>query len=237
MDHQEAIARIREALIADPSNAFKSDPSYAIRDPELLDPVIERVIVRSFRGEAPTDEAGIERVARRCRGASRSLIGTDEGRAEVEGHLAHRYAHPLIGWEDKLLVADHGLTPGPLVRRLRAGWDVVESEVVEAGEWRGDEVARSLMARHASWPDAPVIALRIRVPEGTVQTGWEYRWIRPQDRIAVTKATRSTFVWVTDALNDDLGPLLRGELSLRTQDLRRTSLTRKAFGWDPGAPI
>ena len=237
MTPEEAFSQIRAELVGDANNAYRGDADYAVRDPALIDGVIQAVIKRSFRGQVPTDASGVARVARRCRGAYTSLIDEQPARAEVEAHLARRYANPRLSWDRGMLVADHGLAPGPLVRAARAGWSVQASPVVDQGEWRTEEAAGALQRLWRAHPEAGALSARIDIPTGSLVTKFEYRWIPSQDRVVVTRATASTFAWVQPQVGGDLGPWVRGERTLQTSALSRTSLTRKIWGWDPDAPV
>lgn len=234
---EESFRRIREALIADPTCAFRGDPDYAVRDPALVDPVIQRVLDRSFRGQLPTDERGVQSVARRARGTYANLIDQEEVRAYIEARVLERYQRPRLSWEGGLLVADHGIAPGPLERQGRAGWSIQRSEVIADGEWRGELAAASLAGLAAANPEARALSARIQIPTGTLVTQFDYRWIPSQDRLILTRDTASTFAWVISGVGGDLGPWVRGERPLRAAAMTRTSLTRKIMGWDPDAPL
>lgn len=237
MSPEEVFTRLREALAADPHGALYGEPDFAIRDPALVDPVLRRVLERGFRGTLPADPEGVARVARRAQGSYRNLIDDEAGRAEVERHIQARYASPRLSWEGGLLVADHGVAPGRLERLGRAGWAVLRSEVVERGEWAGPEAAAALQRLVEASPQARAVCARLLVPTGTSRARYDYRWILPQDRLVVTRDTASNFAWVLPRVGGDLGPWRRGERSLHTADLDRTSLTRKAMGFDPDAPL
>lgn len=236
LNQSDPIGAVRAALAQDPSNAFRGDPDYAVQDPALIDPLIQRVLERSFRGRLPEGEREVQAVARRIRGSYANLIDQPEARAEIEARIAARYQSPRLSWEGPMRVGDHGIAPGPLERFGRAGWSVQHSPVIAQGEWRGDEAARALQRLRAAAPEAGALAARIDIPTGTLVTKFEYRWIPAQARLVLTRATASTFAWVATGVGD-LGAFARGERSLHSAALERTSLTRKVWGLDPDAPI
>lgn len=237
MTPEELFSGVRDALISDPHNALFGDADYAVRDRALVDALIARVLDRSFRGKRLDGAADIERVARRCQGSYRNLLDQEAARAEVEGHLARRYQEPRLSWEGQILVADHGVAPGPLVRGGRAGWTVSGSAVADRGEWRADHAGVALMNLVASAPQAGALSARIVIPTGTLMTKYEYRWLPSQDRLVVTRDTASTTAWVASSVGGDLGVFARGERGLHTSELSRTTLTNKVWGWDPDAPL
>ncbi len=226
----------RAQLIDNPRNHFRHDPFFAITDPAVIDPVLQQILDRKYGGEMPADEKAIGRVTRRAVGSYGALKWTDAGRAFLEQRMKQRYRTPTITEQGKLLIADFGHAPGKLEQKRRGSWDVHESKVTAGEGWKTTHAAKALNQLGQAY-DHTAISAVITIPLGHRTRKWEYRWIRTQDRIAIKRQDKPTWVWVTGPLNGDLGPYIRGEASLLPEDLERQTLITKAWAETPDAPL
>ncbi|NCG18899.1 MAG: hypothetical protein GWP91_07800 [Rhodobacterales bacterium] len=226
----------RSQLIDNVRNHYNHDAFFALTEPALIDPVIQRVLDRKYGGQMPEEEKAITRVTRRAVGSYGSLKWTDEGRAWLENRMEERYRTPAISQKGALLIADFGDAPGKLEEQRRGIWKVQTSWVTLGESWKTTEVAAALHELGEAYPHRAISAY-IRIPLGNRSRKWEYRWIRGQDRIAIKRDDVPNWVWVTGSLNDDLGPYIRGEASLLPKDLTKQTMVTKVWGETPDAPI
>lgn len=213
---------------------YQDRAAYCITDPAFVDPILARVIERSFDGKVPTTEEEAEAVARRARGTfSNQQLDTPEARGRVEAAIRAYWDAPTITRDRGLVRADLGVPPGALERTGRAGWGVVKSPLIVDGELDGKVAASRLIALRASAPDAVTFALDVDLPAssgGFVRC--EIRYQSNRDRVIVRRDDRSNQAWYTPKLGGDLSAYASGAASLNTRDLADCKLKDAIWGGD-----
>lgn len=208
-------AAARAWLIENPRNHFAQDPRYALRDPALIDPLLQSVLDRRFSGVMPPDPSAAVRVAQAVLGSYKALRNSDAGRASIEAALVRHYEHPDVRHDASGTYVDLGVAPGRL-ERVRGHYDLLRSTVADANhQWRAEEVVRFL-SRYT-----PPVTLEIRMPGGFGIRRWVYRWAH--DRIEVRKPDDGNATYCTGPLGGDLAPLRDGRVSLAIRQLERRS--------------
>ena len=184
-------------------SCFRQELMNCPADPVLLDELIGQAITDQLDGDMPQDEAGWDRVAQTARRTYREWMASDEGLAEVEALVRARFHAPTTHRDASgMVVIDLGLSPVVLRSYVRStSIQVAEGLLLDRGELQTDEILRHLEA-HRDEPE--VIQVVVVIPETSSWTTFRYRWIKGQDRIAVTRDDRPNQAWLTDPLGGEL---------------------------------
>lgn len=217
---------VRRWLAANDQGAFGGRAAYTPVEPEVLDPVLEKVLLNRNRGLAPRDDAEAARLLPRLTtNLYPALLASDAGRAAIEARVRARWDSPPVTVEGDRVVADLGLTPGTISKTLRSGWLITESEHADRGELRADEVGRRLRELRARHTDATSWEVRAEVANGPVEPRrMVYRYDRVQDRILVARQGDAGRLYGTPPLGGRLEPA-----TVRVADLQ--ALTSTGRDW------
>jgi hypothetical protein len=199
---------VRRWLARNDQGAFGGRAAYTPVEPDVLDPILEKVLLNRNRGLAPRDDAEAARLLPRLTtNLYPALLADDAARAAIEARVRRRWDDPPVTVEDGRVVADLGLTPGTIRRGTRTGWVIAESEHADRGELRAEEVGRRLRDLRARHPDATSWELRAEVARGpSGPQRMTYRYDRVQDRIFVTRQGDAGHLYATPPLGGDLRP-------------------------------
>ncbi len=220
---------VRESLL-DGSACFLGEPDFCIEDPEFLDSAIEHAVDARFDGEMPELERDVERLIRSARVAYKENLRSPAGLAKLEEKVAARYADPDVDDRlvDGIVNADLGAVPGRLAVRGRGDHiRLAESDLLERGELRGDEVGRRLAALAKAHPKAEVIRLEVEVPQGVRDQSWVYRYHRDLNQVVMHRVYEKN-VRIIDVPEGGVDAMAAGKLVI-------DSKTRRHCGTRSGA--
>jgi hypothetical protein len=228
--------RARDVLIDDEHNHFRGDPYYSIDDPNLIDPILQRILDRKYDGTMPEGTTAIKRVSRRAMGSYAALNHSEAGLVFLQQRIDERYLNPPTSIDGNQLIADFDTAPGKLEERRPNVWAVAQSPVVQGESWKTKDAAEALQ-RLGSKHEQTVIIAKIRIPLGTRHRFWEYRWIRHQERIALKRGDVPNWVWVADVPGGDWAPFISGERSLLPKDMEKITMVDVIWEGKTGAPL
>ena len=217
----------RDMLRLDAHNCHASMTVLCDDRDAFIDPILQRVLDRSFHGKMPTTESQVKAVVRRCQAAYvAQQMEDEEGRRRVAEKIRKNYQNPQVKKDGNILAVLVGPVPGKFEKRNRAGFAMVPDYWSKEKDWPIAEVARFAKKFSAKYPQASLIKFDVMLPAIAAGGYKHHHWNYSKSTRRLWTLSTPTTAYFTDKINN-WDAFIDHAQTLRQQDLHMCTLADK----------
>ncbi|MBL9005940.1 MAG: hypothetical protein JNJ46_16930 [Myxococcales bacterium] len=223
---EATLASLRELAVT-AEGSYRGRLEYAVKEKELLDPMIRELLASWGVRDVPADEPKRGQFLHALRSAYAASQKTPAWLSAIEQLVERRFAAPSVREQGDAVEVDYGQLPGKLTVRGKKGIVIESSPHLQAGQWKSEEVAKALADAAASHPRAKRIRVLVQIEDQTYPREWVYEYERASDVVMVSFPARPNELYTSPRLGGRFDVYLRGDKSLNVAAL--TAGNRAAF--------